>query len=88
MLRSTLAMFEPKLDAVMRASRSMGERVRHMSEQEELLLRNVALTWAEGLPSNPRPRGRLWRRVLGAAILGAALVGAALLGAALVGACS
>jgi len=45
MLRSTLAMFEPKLDAVMRASRSMGERVRHMSEQEELLLRNVALTY-------------------------------------------
>ena len=34
-------MFEPKLDAVMMQSKTLGERVRHMNEQEELLLRNV-----------------------------------------------
>jgi hypothetical protein len=46
MLKACLRMFEPKLDAVLLQARTAGERVRHMNEQEELLLRNVARTYA------------------------------------------
>lgn len=46
MLKSCLAMFEPKLDTAIRQARTPGDRVRQMNGQEELLLRNVARTFA------------------------------------------
>jgi hypothetical protein len=46
MLRSALAMLQPKLDLVIAIGKSaVGYRLRPMGEQEELLMRNVVLTY-------------------------------------------
>ena len=45
MVKSAVAMLEPKLEAVITQGRSPSARIRPMGEQEELLMRNCVLTY-------------------------------------------